>query len=46
MEQSIRNEVVAADVRLAPKLASDLTRSEYKKIALGEPQTAPAGMLG
>jgi molybdate transport system substrate-binding protein len=36
--------VVAADARLAPKSASDLTRSEYKKIALGEPTTVPAGI--
>ena len=36
--------VVAADARLAPKAASDLTKPEYKKIALGEPQTVPAGI--
>ena len=36
--------VVAADASLAPKSASDLTKPEYKKIALGEPQTVPAGI--
>jgi molybdate transport system substrate-binding protein len=36
--------VVAADAKLAPQSASDLTKPEYKKIALGEPQTVPAGI--
>ena len=36
--------VVAADASVAPKSASDLTKPEYKKIALAEPQTVPAGI--
>jgi molybdate transport system substrate-binding protein len=36
--------VVAVDAKLVPKSASDLTKPEYKKIALGEPQTVPAGI--
>jgi molybdate transport system substrate-binding protein len=36
--------VVAVDTSAVPKAASDLTKSEFKKIALGEPQTVPAGI--
>src|SRR3954469_15474014 len=36
--------VVAADATLAPKLAADLTKPEYKKVALAESQTVPAGI--
>lgn len=36
--------VVAADATTVPKSASDLTKAEYKKIALAEPQTVPAGI--
>jgi molybdate transport system substrate-binding protein len=36
--------VVATDAEAVPKSASDLTKPEYKKIALGEPQTVPAGI--
>jgi molybdate transport system substrate-binding protein len=36
--------VVAADASVVPKSASDLTKAEYKKIALGEPATVPAGI--
>jgi molybdate transport system substrate-binding protein len=36
--------VVATDASTAPKSASDLTKPEFKKIALGEPQTVPAGI--
>jgi len=38
--------VVAADASLAPKAVFDLAKPEYKKIALGEPQTVSASMLG
>lgn len=36
--------VVALDASVAPRSASDLTKPEYKKIALAEPQTVPAGI--
>lgn len=36
--------VVAADGRLAPTAAKDLTQPAFKKIALAEPQTVPAGI--
>ncbi len=36
--------VVATDASSVPKSASDLTRPEFKKIALAEPQTVPAGI--
>jgi molybdate transport system substrate-binding protein len=36
--------VVAADANLLPKSASDLAKPEFKKIALGEPTTVPAGI--
>ena len=36
--------VVATDASTAPKSASDLTKPEFKKIALGEPQTVPTGI--
>jgi len=36
--------VVAADANMVAKSASDLTKPEYKKIALAEPQTVPAGI--
>lgn len=36
--------VVATDASTLPKSASDLTKPEFKKIALGEPQTVPAGI--
>jgi molybdate transport system substrate-binding protein len=36
--------VVAADASVVPKSASDLAKAEYKKIALGEPTTVPAGI--
>jgi molybdate transport system substrate-binding protein len=36
--------VVATDASVVPKSASDLTKPEYKKIALAEPETVPAGI--
>jgi len=36
--------VAATDASVVPKSASDLTKLEFKKIALGEPQTVPAGI--
>jgi molybdate transport system substrate-binding protein len=36
--------VVATDAAAVPKSASDLAKPEYKKIALAEPQTVPAGI--
>ena len=36
--------VVAADASAVPKSASDLAKPEFKKIALAEPQTVPAGI--
>ena len=36
--------VVAADATSVPKSAADLTKAEYKKLALAEPQTVPAGI--
>jgi molybdate transport system substrate-binding protein len=36
--------VVAADATVVPKSASDLTKPEFKKITLAEPQTVPAGI--
>jgi molybdate transport system substrate-binding protein len=36
--------VVPADASAAPKLAADLAKPEFKKIALAEPQTVPAGI--
>jgi len=36
--------VAATDASVVPKSASDLTKPEFKKIALGEPQTVPAGI--
>jgi len=36
--------VVPTDAGTAPQSASDLTKPEYKKLALGEPQTVPAGI--
>jgi molybdate transport system substrate-binding protein len=36
--------VVATDASANPKSASDLTKAEYRKIALAEPQTVPAGI--
>lgn len=36
--------VVPADAGTAPKSASDLAKPEYKKLALAEPQTVPAGI--
>jgi len=36
--------VVAADANTVPKSASDLAKPEFKKIALAEPQTVPAGI--
>lgn len=36
--------VVGTDATVVPKSASDLTKPEIKKIALGQPQTVPAGI--
>ncbi|HKP05186.1 MAG TPA: molybdate ABC transporter substrate-binding protein [Chthoniobacterales bacterium] len=36
--------VVATDSTLTPKSVSDLTQPAYKKLALAEPQTVPAGI--
>jgi molybdate transport system substrate-binding protein len=36
--------VVAADAKAVPKSAADLTKPEFKKIALAETQTVPAGI--
>ncbi|HEY2614176.1 MAG TPA: molybdate ABC transporter substrate-binding protein [Chthoniobacterales bacterium] len=36
--------IVATDASAAPKSAADLTKAEFKKIALAEPQTVPAGI--
>lgn len=36
--------VVATDATTAPKSASDLTRPEYRKLVLAEPQSVPAGI--
>jgi molybdate transport system substrate-binding protein len=36
--------VVAADATAAPKSASDLTKPEYRKLAIAEPQSVPAGI--
>jgi len=36
--------VVPADASAAPKSAADLVKAEFKKIALAEPQTVPAGI--
>jgi molybdate transport system substrate-binding protein len=36
--------VVPADASATPKSAADLTRPEFKKIALAEPQTVPVGI--
>ena len=36
--------VVAADASSVQKSAADLTKAEYKKLALAEPQTVPAGI--
>jgi molybdate transport system substrate-binding protein len=36
--------VVGADASAVPKSVSDLTKLEFKRIALGEPQTVPAGI--
>jgi molybdate transport system substrate-binding protein len=36
--------VVAADATAAPKSAADLARPEYRKVALAEPRTVPAGI--
>src|ERR1700733_5720702 len=36
--------VVATDAKVLPKAAADLTKPEFKKIALAEPQTVPAGI--
>jgi molybdate transport system substrate-binding protein len=36
--------VVANDAAAVPKPASDLIKSDYKKIALAEPQSVPAGI--
>jgi molybdate transport system substrate-binding protein len=36
--------VVPADANGAPKSAADLAKPEFKKIALAEPQTVPAGI--
>ena len=36
--------VVPADASAAPKSAADLVKPEFKKIALAEPQTVPAGI--
>ena len=36
--------VVAADATSVPKSVTDLTKAEYKKLALAEPQTVPAGI--
>jgi molybdate transport system substrate-binding protein len=36
--------VVPADASAAPKSATDLAKPEFKKLALAEPQTVPAGI--
>ena len=36
--------VVAADATAAPKAVADLTKPEYRKLALAEPQSVPAGI--
>jgi molybdate transport system substrate-binding protein len=36
--------IVPADAQLVPKSAAELTKPEYKKIALAEPTTVPAGI--
>ncbi len=36
--------VVANDAKLVPKTAADLAKPEFRKIALAEPQTVPAGI--
>jgi len=36
--------VVPADASAAPKSAADLAKPEFKKLALAEPQTVPAGI--
>ena len=36
--------VVPTDASTAPKSAADLVKPEFKKIALAEPQTVPAGI--
>ncbi len=36
--------VVEKDARLSPTTAADLAKREFKKIALAEPQTVPAGI--
>ena len=36
--------VVPADASAAPKSAADLTKPEFRKLALAEPQTVPAGI--
>jgi molybdate transport system substrate-binding protein len=36
--------VVPTDASVAPKSAADLVKPEFKKIALAEPQTVPAGI--
>jgi molybdate transport system substrate-binding protein len=36
--------VVPADASSAPKSAADLAKPEFKKLALGEPQTVPVGI--
>jgi molybdate transport system substrate-binding protein len=36
--------VVPTDASAVPKLAADLAKPEFKKIALAEPQTVPAGI--
>jgi molybdate transport system substrate-binding protein len=36
--------VVPADASAAPKSAADLAKPDFKKIALAEPQTVPAGI--
>ena len=36
--------VVAADATMVPKSVSDLTRPDYRKLALAEPQSVPAGI--
>jgi molybdate transport system substrate-binding protein len=36
--------IVSTDARAMPKSAADLTKPEFRKIALAEPQTVPAGI--
>jgi molybdate transport system substrate-binding protein len=36
--------VVATDAKILPKAPADLAKPEFKKIALAEPQTVPAGI--